>query len=185
MSIEGFRYQGGFLTPEEQRALLAFCERAAYGEVRMHGVAAKRKTAHYGLLYGYETWTLTPGPALPPELLAARERAARWAGVAPEELVEALVTVYPPGAGIGWHRDAPPFGEPVIGLSLSAPCRMRFKRDDEDFEARLEPGSIYALSGPARWQWRHHIPPVKSTRYSVTFRRLRRSKTSTPSTGSA
>jgi len=139
----------------------------------MHGVSAKRRTAHYGLRYGYESWKLTPGPPMTPELLRARDKAAGWARLEAERLVEALVTVYPPGAGIGWHRDAPLFGEPVLGLSLLAPCRMRFKRDDESWEALLAPRSIYGLSGPARWQWRHHIPPLKARRFSITFRILK------------
>jgi alkylated DNA repair dioxygenase AlkB len=54
----------------------------------------------------------------------------------------ALVTRYPPGAGIGWHRDAPTFGGKVVG-------------------------------GEAGWAWQHSIPPVKSLRYSVTFRTVR------------
>jgi alkylated DNA repair dioxygenase AlkB len=48
-------------------------------------------------------------------------------GREPGELVDPLVTRYPPGAGIGWHRDAPQFGE-VGGISLLTACRMRFRR---------------------------------------------------------
>jgi DNA oxidative demethylase len=35
----------------------------------------------------------------------------------------ALVNEYPPGAPIGWHRDAPQYGI-VIGISLASTCRM-------------------------------------------------------------
>jgi hypothetical protein len=31
----------------------------------------------------------------------------------------------------------------------------------------------YVLSGPARTQWQHHIPPVTKERWSMTFRTLR------------
>ena len=43
------------------------------------------------------------------------------------ELADLLVTRYPPGARIGWYRDAPQLGE-VGGVSLPAACRMRFRR---------------------------------------------------------
>ena len=33
-----------------------------------------------------------------------------------------------------------------------------------------ERGSAYVLSGPARTQWQHHIPPVTKERWSMTFR---------------
>jgi hypothetical protein len=35
------------------------------------------------------------------------------------------------------------------------------------------PRSAYLLSGPARWEWEHSIPPVDALRYSITFRNLR------------
>jgi len=87
------------------------------------------------------------------------------------------VTRYPPGAGIGWHRDAPQFGE-GSGVSLLTACRMRFRRGRprawETAELSLEPRSAYVLSGPARAQWQHHIPPVPQERWSMTFRTLRK-----------
>jgi len=100
-----------------------------------------------------------------------------------DELVEVLVTHYPPGAGIGWHRDAPMFGV-VVGVSLARACRFRFQRGNGaervTAAAALDPRSAYVLDGPARWQWQHSIPPAKTERYSVTYRTLRRSPRSEP-----
>lgn len=36
----------------------------------------------------------------------------------------------------------------------------------------VEPGSAYLLSGAARSEWEHSIPPVEKLRYSITFREL-------------
>jgi alkylated DNA repair dioxygenase AlkB len=90
--------------------------------------------------------------------------------------------VYPPGAGVGWHRDAPQFGT-VVGVSAGSGCRMRFRRERrarpgsasgwETWDAWLEPGSAYVLAGPARTAWQHTIPPVRELRWSITFRTLR------------
>ena len=72
-------------------------------------------------------------------------------GHAPDELAEILITEYPAGAGIGWHRDAPNFGPAVVGLSLGSACRFRFRREYagkmESFTATLEPRSAYILGG--------------------------------------
>ena len=91
-------------------------------------------------------------------------------------MTQLLVSRYPPGAGIGWHRDAPQFGD-VSGISLLTACRMRFRRGRprawETAEVTLEPCSAYVLSGPARARWQHHIPPVTKERWSMTFRTLR------------
>lgn len=85
---------------------------------------------------------------------------------------------YPEGAGIGWHRDAPPFGSPVFGVSIGAPCVLRFQRRTGGRRLvhglELEPGSAYVLDGPARWSWQHSITATPGRRYSVTFRTLRR-----------
>ena len=173
----GFVYRPELLTPDEEHAILAGVARLDYHEVRMRGQVARRRTAHFGWTYGYETWRIEPGPPIPEFLLALRPSAGALAGVAGGDLVEVLVTHYPPGAGIGWHRDAPMFGL-VVGVSLASACRLRFQRgkggERRTAAVVLEPRSAYVLDGAARWQWQHAIPPGKAERYSVTYRSLRR-----------
>ena len=143
----------------------------------MHGVVAKRTAKHFGLDYDYESRSpVEAAEPIPGWLDPARARAAELAGVEPEELVEALVQRYPEGAQIGWHRDAPAF-EVVVGISLLASARMRFRRGStgawETWELEVEPRSGYVLAGEARWKWQHHVSPAKALRYSITFRTLR------------
>ncbi len=118
---------------------------------------------------------------MPEFLLPLRERAAEVAGLAPESLQQVLVTEYAPGAPIGWHRDKPVFQD-VVAISFLAPCLLRFRRRLRDgWERRsldVMPRSAYVLSGAARTEWEHSIPPVSALRYSVTFRNLRELMTS-------
>jgi alkylated DNA repair dioxygenase AlkB len=97
----------------------------------------------------------------------------------PDAFPEALVTEYQPGAGIGWHRDAPPFGI-VTGISLAGTCRMRFQKGTgparQVSAIELPPRSIYLLTGSARKDWQHTIPPTKELRYSITFRTLKQAQ---------
>ena len=105
-----------------------------------------------------------------------RDRSAALAEVAPTEIVEAVVTEYPPGAPIGWHRDVPQF-ETIVGISLGSSCRMRlkpYKAEGKIVSVILEARSAYVISGPARWQYQHSIPAVENLRYSITFRTLRK-----------
>ncbi|HEX6210554.1 MAG TPA: alpha-ketoglutarate-dependent dioxygenase AlkB [Methylomirabilota bacterium] len=172
----GFLYQSDVVTASEEAQLVSHVRAFAFAEVEMRGRVARRRTAHFGWVYGYASWRIAPGPPIPEVLLPLRARAAALAGVAPEALVEVLVTEYPPGAGIGWHRDAPQFG-PVVGVSLLGSCRLRFRRGPGAARhprgAVLEPRSAYVLAGQARWQWQHSIPPQTALRYSITFRTLR------------
>ena len=174
---EGLVYRPALVTEAEERDLLARVEAIDFREVVMHGQAARRTVRHYGFDYGYESWSLTPGEPLPDFLLPVRERCAALAGLEADALAQALVSRYPPGAGIGWHRDAPMFGAAIVGVSLGALCRMRFQRtvDGERrvFALELEPRSAYVLAGLARSAWQHSIPATKALRYSVTFRTLR------------
>jgi alkylated DNA repair protein (DNA oxidative demethylase) len=145
----------------------------------MRGVAARRRVVHYGWHYSFDTFRATPGPPIPEFLFGLRGRLAEFVSVAPDELAEALVTEYSPGAGIGWHRDAPPFGI-VAAVSLAGSCRMRFRRGEvrhwETAEIELPPRSAYAILGEARSKWQHGIPPAKELRYSITFRTMRKKR---------
>ena len=171
----GFVYRPEFVSAAEERDLVEAIRGIEFSEVKMRGAVARRRTAHFGWLYGYETWRIEPGPPIPDFLLPLRERVGELAGVAPDTLVEVLLTEYQPGAGIGWHRDAPMFGI-VAGVSLLGACRFRFERGKGDARetraATLAPRSAYLLTSEARATWRHSIPPTKELRYSVTFRTL-------------
>ncbi|PYO01897.1 MAG: alpha-ketoglutarate-dependent dioxygenase AlkB [Candidatus Rokuibacteriota bacterium] len=176
---DGFHYRPDFLSIADEHELAEPIRRLPFGEVRMHGVAARRRTAHFGWRYGYESWSIEPGPAFPDFLLPLRDRAATLVALAPDDLAEALVTEYPPGAGIGWHRDAPQFGPVIVGISLLGACRFRFQRGQgmaarATYALNVEPRSVYVLSGAARSTWQHAISPTKTLRYSITFRTLRR-----------
>ena len=152
----------------------------------MRGVVARRRTAHFGWTYGYYARRTEPGVPLPDFLLTLRVRVAEWSAHAPGDYAEALITEYPAGAPIGWHRDAPMFGD-VAGISLLTASTLRFRPYVSPGEAQaghgvrrfthqveLDPRSAYLLRGAARNDYEHHIPPVEALRYSITFRTLRR-----------
>jgi alkylated DNA repair dioxygenase AlkB len=173
----GLVYEAHLLSLEAERDALAAIESLTFNEIRMHGVVAKRTARHFGFDYDYERRGLIQeAEPVPDWILPVRERAAALAGLEPEALVEALVQRYPEGAQIGWHRDAPMFGT-VVGVSLLASSRMRFRRDvgaeREVYELELAPRSGYVLADEARTKWQHHVPPTKDLRYSITFRTLR------------
>jgi alkylated DNA repair dioxygenase AlkB len=175
---EGLVLRDAFLSPDDERALLLLLEKMEFGTVVMRGQAARRTVRHFGLGYDYESGSLEPTDPLPAEMEWLRERCAALMERDPADLVQILVSRYPEGAGIGWHRDAPMFGSKIAGVSLLAPCRMRFQRtvkgEREVAAVELAPRSAYLLTGKARWSWQHSIPATKALRYSITFRTLRR-----------
>jgi alkylated DNA repair protein (DNA oxidative demethylase) len=175
---EGLSYVEDFISEDEERSLLSVLGAVEFRELTMRGQTARRTVRHFGLGYAYESGDVAPTDPLPKELEWLRDRCAVLIERDPEDLVQVLVTRYPAGAGIGWHRDAPMFGSRIAGVSLGAPCRMRFQRTVGGQRSvaaiELAPRSAYVLSGKARWSWQHSIPATKDVRYSVTFRTLRR-----------
>lgn len=174
---DGLRYLPQFLSPSEENALLSRLRDLDYGEVRMRGQVARRVVRHYGLGYSFDTAELSHGDPVPQWLAVVRERCAGLLDRDAEALAEVLVTRYPPGATIGWHRDAPAFGD-VVGVSLASSCVMRFQRGKGEerrvFQQALEPRSAYVLAGRSRTVWQHSIPAVDEERFSLTFRTVRK-----------
>jgi alkylated DNA repair dioxygenase AlkB len=171
----GFVYRPDLISPEEENELIGHIAGLEFREFEFHGYFGKRRTVSFGLHYDFNQHSVQPATELPGFLLPLRERAAGFAGLAAAALEHALVIEYMPGAGIGWHRDRPIFGD-VIGISFAAPCRFRLRYRTETGWQRaaliLAPRSAYLLRGPARSEWQHSIPPGERLRYSVTFRSL-------------
>jgi alkylated DNA repair dioxygenase AlkB len=176
---EGFLYRPEFLTEKEEAEVLRAIESLQFEVLDFHGYIAKRRVVSYGWDYDFSTRkTSVASSSIPEFLLPIRERAAEVAELRSAEIQEALVTKYPVGAPIGWHRDAPQF-ETILGISLGSASRIRlkpYKNGGRIVSIELEPRSIYVLEGPARWNFQHSIPAVKELRYSITFRSLRQKR---------
>lgn len=177
---EGLEYAADFLSPAEEAELAGRMSDLPFRPFEFQGFLGKRQTVSFGWSYRFDGSGLAPAEPIPNWLLPVRERAAAFAGLEPEALEHALLILYDVGAGLGWHRDRPVFGD-VIGISLLAAAPLRFRRKAgtrwERVTLTTEPRSIYALRGPARSEWEHSIPPVAEKRYSITLRTMAGSKT--------
>jgi len=173
--LPGLALGTNIVDADEERALIAHIEGIELTPFRFQGWTGKRLTASFGWRYDFEDASFGPTDPIPDWLMPLRDRAARFAALDPDALVQALLIRYDPGAGIGWHRDRPVF-EHVVGVSLGVPATMRFRRRRpggfDRFSADLAPRSVYRLSGEVRHGWEHSIAEMDVTRWSVTFRSL-------------
>jgi alkylated DNA repair dioxygenase AlkB len=173
---EGLAYRPGFISAEEERALAQGIAALELRPFEFQNYLGKRRVTSFGWRYVFDGSGLQAAESMPDFLLPLRARAAKMMGVEAETLAHVLLTEYAPGAGIGWHRDRPVFGD-VVGISLLAPARLRFRRKAgakwERLTLEAQPRSAYLLRGPARHEWEHSIPEMEALRYSITFRTLK------------
>jgi alkylated DNA repair dioxygenase AlkB len=179
---DGFIYHPNFLSEAEEQELLRKIQQTHLTPFKYYQFTGKRRTASFGWQYEFGQTEITIAPDIPGFLLPIRTRAGNLFNIDPNSLVQTTIIEYSTGSPIGWHRDIPHFGV-VIGISLSAACRMRFRKHsrvrsqrlkrDETLSIDLQPRSIYLMSGASRETWQHSIPPVKELRYAIMMRTLR------------
>lgn len=171
----GFTYSSGFLSPEEADALAEHVRLLDFRRETFRGVRMRRGYAQFGHAYHTESRRTAPAPPFPDWLTELAERVA--ASCPPDTAFDScILTNYPADAGIGWHTDKPVFGPVVAGVSLLAPARLLFRRAEGEGECEVcvEPGSLYVMAGPSRWDFQHSVAPVVAQRVSLTFRSVRK-----------
>lgn len=134
--LPGLSVTEDFISFAEEETLIANIDKVALSPFQFQGWLGKRLTASFGWRYDFDNRQFGPWDPIPDWLLPLRNRATAFAGLAADDLVQALLIRYDPGAGIGWHRDRPVF-EHVVGISLGSSAPMRFrKRVPDGFERR-------------------------------------------------
>jgi alkylated DNA repair protein (DNA oxidative demethylase) len=159
----GLVYRPDFLTQSEEEVLLAYIENLSMPLLQFNEHESKRR----GMAFEHD---------IPVFLEPLQRRIAKWLDVRTLGINEAFVQEYPPGYGIGWHRDREtPL---VVGVSLRGWARMRFRPLERIGDARavvsfeVEPRSAYVMQKEIATRWQHSVAPVTAARYSITFRTL-------------
>ena len=170
---EGFAYQPDLIGADEEDDLVRRFADLNFMPYEHLGYLGNRRIASFGWRRDDGGRMVETGDPIPGLLQPLLKKVAAFTGLAHDSFRHALVTEYAPGAGIGWHRDRPP-AVAIAGVSLLSPCALRLRRragerwDRATIQAA--PRSAYLMSGPARSDWQHSIPPLEALRYSVTFR---------------
>jgi alkylated DNA repair dioxygenase AlkB len=177
---EGFAYVPGFISGQEEEELVNHVLKIELHNFNFQGYTANRKIASFGYDYSFTNRSLTKGKDIPPMFDTLVQKVAEWLSIRPTDFAELLVTEYPVGSVINWHRDAPPF-DIIAGISLMTDCTFRLRPQAKEKQSRasvisfpVHRRSLYVMQGPARSEWQHSISPVKQTRYSITLRTLRK-----------
>jgi alkylated DNA repair dioxygenase AlkB len=175
----GFYYFPDFLGASEEAELLEVIARIELNTFVFQGFEAKRRVAGFGVDYSFESRSISQGKEIPPAFHGLIEKVSHQIQIPAADFQELLITEYPTGSVINWHRDAPPF-DVIVGISLATDCTFRFRPHDKEKQSRrgvialpVLRRSMYVIQGTARTDWQHSITPVKAMRYSITLRTIR------------
>jgi alkylated DNA repair dioxygenase AlkB len=176
--VPGLVVQPDYVTPEEERALLAHVDAGEWSS------DFKRRVQVFGLGYGGGDDDVAPpegderlrGLALLQRRRLLADDDATWVRDLPPWLdglarrlvadghllrypENAVINDYAPGVGIAPHRDYSPFGSTIAAVSLGSDVVLRFEsaRGGEKVDVVAPARSLWAVRGAARWQWRHGI----------------------------
>ena len=176
---EGFAYQPDLIDEAEECDLVARFQELDFQPYEHLGYLGHRRVAGFGWRRDDRGHMVETGEPIPDFLRPLLAKVVGFTGLTIDSFRQALVTEYAPGAGIGWHRDRPP-AVAIAGVSLLSPCAFRLRRKTgnrwDRATLQAQPRSAYLMSGPARSDWQHSIPPLEALRYSVTFRTVRRDR---------
>jgi alkylated DNA repair dioxygenase AlkB len=176
---EGFQYLPHFIIEAEEARLLQAISETTLRTFVFQGYEARRKVASFGQDWSFENQRLTTGKEIPEAFLPLIHKIASHLCLKPKAFAELLLTEYPVGSVINWHRDAPPF-HLIAGVSLLSDCTFRLRPHDKALQGKasvvsvpVKRRSLYVMQGRARTEWQHSIAAVKQLRYSITLRTLR------------
>src|ERR1700746_3373433 len=90
-SLPGLSQAAEIVTPAEEQALIASIDASPLSPFRFHRWLGKRLTVMSGWSYDYDDASFPPAEAIPDWLLPLQAKAARFAGLPPDELAQALL----------------------------------------------------------------------------------------------
>ncbi len=176
---EGFSYHTNFISETEEIQLVKLIQQFDLQPMKFHEYEAKRKIISFGNGWSFTEQKLKEGNPIPAEFDFLIEKIANHRSIGKESIAQFLITQYPVGAIINWHRDAPPFAS-IAGVSLLSDCIFKLRPQDVSKQTRsatislpVQRRSLYIMQGISKIEWQHSTAPCDRVRYSLTFRTLK------------
>ncbi|XWV26881.1 2Og-Fe(II) oxygenase [Tupanvirus soda lake] len=175
--IEGLWYIPNYLTQEEVNIIK---EKIDNGSIKLNPISKSfksRKVAHYGYYYSYDRTGLKIAPPIPDylESLANADRINDKVGdkiIKNAKFDQVIINEYEPEQQIAYHTDhVKLFGPIVACITVGQTVPINFKLSDTIKTINIEEGSMYIMTGDARYKWQHGLKNNSDeNRYSITYR---------------
>jgi alkylated DNA repair dioxygenase AlkB len=146
-----------------------------------------RLVQHYGYKYNYVTYKINEKCEEMPSFIKKYRDALIKICLKMDlidntyEFNQCIINNYECGQGISPHIDVKEYGSVIGCFTIGSGSMIVFNNKDLTEEIYVKPGSLYIMSGDARYKWTHSIPSRKtdiidgnkikrSRRISLTFR---------------
>jgi len=179
---KGFSYYPSFISEDEEVSLLNLTQEYDLQAMKFHQYVAKRNVKSFGRGWSFTEQKLIQGNPIPQEFDFLINKISNQLQIKKELIAQFLITEYPVGSVINWHRDAPPF-DIIIGVSLLTDCILKLRPYQPEKQSRsatislnVQCRSLYVMKGESKTEWQHCTVPANNIRYSLTFRTLKPEK---------
>lgn len=178
--MKGLFYVGSYLDAFEMLQWTTFVRKNV---IFKHPFSNRgRRVAQFGYSYSYNGTGITELKNKIPTKLTQLVNPTRINNSIGKNLVtepfnQLIINEYKKGQGITAHTDHPKqFGPIIACITLGDEGEMIFeKKGEESIRITVKPGSLYLMSGEARYNWKHSMRKnsnKKGERYSFTFRTI-------------
>jgi|SRR5579872_691798 len=176
--VPGLIYISNFLDTEEVAYLQEFISSLKFEPIT--SAANSRRVAQYGYTYAYDRSGVTKTDPIPLDLCemvsASKLNNLMRCNMVSSEFDQLIINEYTPGQQIAYHTDhIKQFDEVIACVTVGQSVPIMFKLDDDVVkELDVKSGSMYIMTGDARYKWKHHLKNTGAeNRYSLTFRKVK------------
>lgn len=157
--ISGLTYYPYFLSDTEQTHLLENLSNLTHW-MSVGTSENSRKVIHFGSEYKYRTSVEKARVESFPDWIQSLKQKIVELEEIPKELPfnQCIVNQYLPRQGIHAHIDDPrQFTDFVVCFTLGSSGTIIFQKENEKIELFVKQGSLYIMSGEARFEWKHSM----------------------------
>jgi alkylated DNA repair dioxygenase AlkB len=174
--IPGLYYIKDYLTEPETKLIM----NKINSEIKFEPISNSpnsRMVAHFGYYYSYDRSGLKPAIAIPDylaKLVDANRINSLCCDIIDSPFDQLIINEYKPNQQISPHTDhVKQFGPVIACITVGKSIPLNFKSGSIIKTINIETGSMYIMSGPARYKWLHSLKNSSSeTRYSLTYRTI-------------
>lgn len=179
--INGLWYIENYLSSNEIEDIKKYIQNDIAMQPITNNSTYSRRVAHFGYYYSYNRTGLKTAPKIPTILndLAACNRINKLTNsLILEPFDQVIINEYKPNQQITYHTDDIKLFGPVIAcITIGQAIPIYFKNENKEIKLDIKEGSMYIMTGDARYSWKHSLKNNKSgIRYSITYRTIVKKK---------